>query len=403
MRSSEPQTPSHPTGIVKSPLDVQAQLTQLENDQFVRRLNDEELTYIFKHVLVRDTAYESLLKQQRRQLHRVVADTLERAYPAQLDDYAALLAHHFAEAGEYDKTIAYARRAARRAVERYAYGEASQQLERALDLTDAASQLRVELLEELGDVKRLMREGKRAVSHYRQALAVCQGIAVSDPYIVARMHRKIIETLSEIKWAITMADFYVESRTSLSSLTSLESELRSMKSAPHAEMVRLLTALSIASWRIQMPPDWDAAQRYAESAVAAAEELNDSIELSAPLDALATVYFVRGLLRENVAVALRRLAIHRDRHFDDERQSLDSLRSAGSALMYVGEYADAIPYFLQAEATAQRIQAINQVFNNMSLLAQCYFRLDRWDDVEGTLAQIHGLGRIYPREKTGPT
>jgi predicted ATPase len=73
-------------------MNLNASLTQLETAQLVRRADDAERMYQFKHALVQDTAYQSLLKHERKHLHRVVGEALEEAYPAQLDENAALLA-----------------------------------------------------------------------------------------------------------------------------------------------------------------------------------------------------------------------------------------------------------------------------------------------------------------------
>ena len=66
-----------------------------------------ELEYLFRHALVQDTAYESLLKQERRALHRLVGDALESLYPDRHGDLAAVLAMHFEQAGDIDRAIRY--------------------------------------------------------------------------------------------------------------------------------------------------------------------------------------------------------------------------------------------------------------------------------------------------------
>ena len=78
-------------------MNLDSQLAQLESAQLVRRHTDPstgsgELAYLFKHTLVQETAYASLLRQERRRLHRAVAETLERAYPERLDEFAPMLA-----------------------------------------------------------------------------------------------------------------------------------------------------------------------------------------------------------------------------------------------------------------------------------------------------------------------
>ncbi len=101
-----------------------AQLEQLESAQLVLRLLEEELAYQFKHALTQESAYESLLVKKRREIHREVAEAFERTYPERLDEYAAVLAAHYAEAGDDARTFTYALRAGDRAASISAYVEA---------------------------------------------------------------------------------------------------------------------------------------------------------------------------------------------------------------------------------------------------------------------------------------
>ncbi|WP_437643981.1 TOMM system kinase/cyclase fusion protein [Sorangium sp. So ce362] len=81
-----------------------------------RRLNNP--TYLFKHVLIRDAAYESLSKRSRQKLHARVARTLEERFPEIAAARPDLLAHHHAAAEQKQQAIAYAETAAERALKR---------------------------------------------------------------------------------------------------------------------------------------------------------------------------------------------------------------------------------------------------------------------------------------------
>lgn len=109
------------------------QLAQLESAQLVRALWQEEATYLFTHTLSQETAYESLLVKRRGAIHRRVAEAYEQFYGERLDEYAALLAYHYAQAGDDVKTVEYSLHAAQAAVRLYAYPEAREHLRRALD------------------------------------------------------------------------------------------------------------------------------------------------------------------------------------------------------------------------------------------------------------------------------
>ncbi|MBI4790724.1 MAG: hypothetical protein HY782_27160 [Chloroflexi bacterium] len=105
-------------------MNLTFRLDQLESAHLVRRVADPDLTYLFNHTLTQERAYQSLLLRTRRELHAHVAHALEESYADRLDEYAALLAHHYGEAGDEAKTLAYATHAGDVAARVYANAEA---------------------------------------------------------------------------------------------------------------------------------------------------------------------------------------------------------------------------------------------------------------------------------------
>jgi len=93
-----------------------------------------DATYQFKHALIRDAAYEALLKSRRKDLHGLVARTMAEGFPVLSGAHPELLAHHWTEAGLIAQAIPYWKLAGRRAVERSANAEAISHLTRGLDL-----------------------------------------------------------------------------------------------------------------------------------------------------------------------------------------------------------------------------------------------------------------------------
>ena len=90
-------------------------------------------TYIFKHALVQDIAYSTLLRERRRGLHARVAQVLETQFPDIAESQPELVARHYTEASLIEKSAAFWAKAGRRSVERSAFAEAVAQLSRALD------------------------------------------------------------------------------------------------------------------------------------------------------------------------------------------------------------------------------------------------------------------------------
>ena len=90
-------------------------------------------TYLFKHALVQDAAYGTLLREPRRALHTRIAETLESKFTEITENQPELLARHFTEAGLIEKAARLWGKAGQRSLERSALVEAIAQLTRALD------------------------------------------------------------------------------------------------------------------------------------------------------------------------------------------------------------------------------------------------------------------------------
>ena len=132
---------SHELLAALSPLG-QAALEQalselVEAELLFRRGSMPEVTYEFKHALLQDAAYGSLLRAKRQQLHARIAQVLEERFPHTAEAKPELLAHHFREAGLPERAIPYAFKAGDAAVARYASAEARTRYGAALDMARA--------------------------------------------------------------------------------------------------------------------------------------------------------------------------------------------------------------------------------------------------------------------------
>jgi predicted ATPase len=90
--------------------------------------------YVFKHALIQEAAYQSLLKSRRQQYHQRIALVLEVQFPETKETQPELLAHHYTEAGLTKQAIPFWQRAGEKAVERSANAEAIRHLTKGLEL-----------------------------------------------------------------------------------------------------------------------------------------------------------------------------------------------------------------------------------------------------------------------------
>jgi class 3 adenylate cyclase/predicted ATPase len=111
-------------------------LMRLERAELVlRRGVPPHSSYVFKHALIQETAYQSLLRSTRVEYHGRIARLLEERFPEIVAGVPELIAHHFEQAGLFDRAITYCHRAGERAMDRSAEAEAIQHLTRGIELS----------------------------------------------------------------------------------------------------------------------------------------------------------------------------------------------------------------------------------------------------------------------------
>ena len=98
-----------------------------------------QATYLFKHALIQDAAYQSLLRSTRQQHHQRIAQVLEAEFPETVTAQPELLAQHYTEAGLTEQAIPYWVAAGRRALQRHANREAASHATRGLELLALAA------------------------------------------------------------------------------------------------------------------------------------------------------------------------------------------------------------------------------------------------------------------------
>ena len=112
-------------------------LAQLVNAELIFRHGAApDAVYTFKHALVQDTAYGTLLRGRRQQIHARIAETLEGQFPDIAAVQPALLARHCSEAGLSEKAVAYWLKAGQQSLSQFAMTEAAAQLRKGLDALD---------------------------------------------------------------------------------------------------------------------------------------------------------------------------------------------------------------------------------------------------------------------------
>lgn len=146
----------------------------IEREFIVRQSDTSEIAYSFKHILVSDAIYSSLLRRERAELHGQVGEAIEALFADRLEEEIELLARHYSWSPRLDRAVHYLLRAGQKAMQGYANEQARQHYEQALNFLPQVEHSLEQVLAVrtgLGDVLMFIGEYQAAREHYQQALA----------------------------------------------------------------------------------------------------------------------------------------------------------------------------------------------------------------------------------------
>ncbi len=136
-----------------------AQLSGLEATSLISLARTEpELEYIFRHALIQEVAYDSLLKSERQALHQAAGEVLEQVYADRLEEFAPRLAEHFWQAGDERRAQIYSLMAAESAAHAYANREAIMHYTRALNASVQYPEVKANIFQARGELYETMGE-----------------------------------------------------------------------------------------------------------------------------------------------------------------------------------------------------------------------------------------------------
>ncbi len=383
------------------------QLEQLEQAQLVRRTLDEDPSYLFRHALTQEAAYESLLMKTRRQIHRRVAESIERLYPGHLDEQAAILAQHFAESGDTQKTLKYSKLAGDQAFRVYALAEAVMHYRRALDMIEqgasADSGVIIQLYSGLGRAYELSghyelslssaeqmesfarRRGDRAVelaSLMQRALI----FAVQSPMHDSKralslaeealpLARELGDSAAEAKILWTQCLVYIWSESPVQAIELGEQSLQVAKRFDLFEqMAYTLSDLGYAYSYIGNMAGAIASRRAADSLW---RDLGNKAMQSDNLTGLAMLLLTNGSVSE--ARATIEVAIRLSESIENHWGAAYGLANEGQICLIQGEFENALQLLHQAAMLAAESGAIGPLIISDMALAEVYMQLGAYE------------------------
>jgi len=160
----------------------------VESELVFRRGAPPDSTYVFKHALVQDIAYESLLSVRRRKSHERIAKAIEALFPKMAESEPSVLARHYQEAGMPEDALPYCWQAGAQARQRLAYPEAASHLSqglgnlRELPESSGRDEKELEFLLALGPIQIIMTAAasEQVVATYQRTEELCGTVGTKE-------------------------------------------------------------------------------------------------------------------------------------------------------------------------------------------------------------------------------
>lgn len=340
--------------------------------------------YLFRHALIQDAAYGSLLKADRRTLHLVVGETLERLYAGHLHapELTPQLARHFDEAQEPGRALKYYTLAGDTAAEHYATLEASEHYAHAITLAVAQTPLPGEQLDylytRLGRMLEVAGRYAEAGERYRELLALAQAHGLWALEITALMALALIHALITPVHDSARGEAYATAALALAQ-------------AHHdrAAEARLNWILLLKSW---FAGDAQAGETYGLRALALARELELRELLAYVLNDLgAHVYSGTG--QNARAIALLTEALELWRALNNIPMLVDNLNNLANLYQFKGDYPQALAFAQEGYLLARAIGNAWGLGYNRVVRAFIHFNQGECDAAQVVFAEAQAFGQ----------
>lgn len=364
-----------------------------------------ERSYIFKHVITREVAYDLMLYSQREQLHRVAAEWYERTHEGDLTRLYPLLAHHWGRAGVPARAVDYLERAGEAALRSHANTEAVRFLADAQERDAAASPRsgplrRARWSRMIGEAQRSLGQSAAAQGSLEQALATLgrtmpagrlgllrglAGQALRQAWLRLRPWRRAAPAAGECERLLEAAKAYEPltllyyfsgevDRMLYAILAAINLAERTGRVTPvrAKAYASLAAAAAVIPWRSQ-------AEHYRDKAREAAREL-DLLPVSAWV-ALTSGTFEAGIGRWDACLASFRGGMAAAQELGDERLWETLAGSLASTLCIRGRFAESASLYRRVLDSATERGDFQIQAWTLAGLGRCFHGLNRFDSL----------------------
>jgi class 3 adenylate cyclase/tetratricopeptide (TPR) repeat protein len=304
-----------------------------------------EPAYIFKHAVIQDVAYQSLLVQRRKELHRAVGHAIEELYPDRVADHYEELAHHFWQGEEWTNALEYLIKSGERAAHTYA--------------------------------------NQSALDSYARALEAAARI---QPPVPLRQVAAIHEQLSQLYIALSRYPEAIAEAERMAELARTAADRRSESAA--------LAQLAFAHWATLSADHVSHVERHAGEALGIAREVGDEQVVARSLHLLASVHQMRGDLEKAEATWAEALRISEASGF--KSVAVQSRVLIAAQLEWRGDFPRAIAALRRAEDEAR--DAWDGFHELLALSFRCKAHIGRGEHGEALAVITEGLNKARDRD-----
>ncbi|MBN1887014.1 MAG: tetratricopeptide repeat protein [Thermoflexales bacterium] len=292
--------------------------------------------YVFKHALLHDVAYETVLLKLRRDYHARVARWLETHAGERVSEYAGLIAEHMEQAGQSQQAASYLRQAAQKALAGGALREALNFFKRAMTLLPEESREQAELLVHMGDVLRQMGNYEGARQQLELSLALAQRLGDEKSCAAALSGLGSI-VIRQGDWPL--ARLYLEKGLALARTIN--------------DRAKLAQALEYLGWVEMLQGASPQAMATLSESKALYEALEDHLGLARALNSLGVLANIMSEYAK--AQRLYQASLELSREAGARRQEAHALNNLGETSRLQGDYAAARQYYQEALDINQEI------------------------------------------------
>ncbi len=329
--------------------------------------------YLFKHELLRNATYETLLKKRRQEYHRQVAAWLIEQSGSRSGEFAGQVAHHLELAGELSEAADWYGRAGLQARSGYEPTMTISYMRKALELAPGSDHVakRVKWLEVLG-------ESLCAQARFAEAADVCtqmRGVAESLHDLVGQA--RAWNTLAFVQ------ERKADNRASVDAAERAEALAREAGEAGRSELVR---AMHYRGWALYRLARWEAVLDLARQTEAICLSSDDRHGLAISLKLQGVVHLQRGRYDEAERFFWQGLELCRE--FGDRRNAAAMWSNLGETARLRGDFAQAITFYEKALAIARLIGNSESELIYRSNLSGARLGLGQYKETEAELREL---------------